>query len=237
MLNPIEEARFVELKNICLELKVQPPPEVFIHLQVHDKNGVLTFDDVQRGHSWTRNFYNLLLGTASNVGGDGTGTFGVGKMSGKKTSGAITSLTTRTPIALSGLILGSGFANNGITNTYGIVVGTVDTAFNANQFALAVIIPAGTAAGNFSYVAMAIPTQNYNSETKIWKGTLGRFFNNNSGGLITVKEIGLYWYGYMFNGSGDFMMERSVLSPVVDVVSGAQLTVTYEISGDFSAID
>ena len=46
MLNPIEEAKFAELKERCRELGVPAPPEVFIGVQVHDKNGVLIFDGV-----------------------------------------------------------------------------------------------------------------------------------------------------------------------------------------------
>jgi hypothetical protein len=58
--------------------------------------------------------------------------------------------------------------------------------------------------------------------------------NNNSGGNITVKEIGLCPNG----GWGDFfLLERSLLSPTVTVPNGAQLTATYEIIMDFSSID
>jgi hypothetical protein len=57
---------------------------------------------------------------------------------------------------------------------------------------------------------------------------------------ITVKEVGLAGVVAMFTSAqtNDYMlMERSVLSPTVPVPNGAQLTVTYSISMDFSAID
>jgi hypothetical protein len=60
--------------------------------------------------------------------------------------------------------------------------------------------------------------------------------NNNSGGSITVKEVGLMYVGNTYNNDYH-LVERSVLSPTVAVANAAQLTVTYEISMDFSAID
>ena len=50
MLNPQEEAKREQLKAKCREMKVLPPSDIFIGLQVHEK-GKLIFDDVQRGHS------------------------------------------------------------------------------------------------------------------------------------------------------------------------------------------
>jgi hypothetical protein len=85
---------------------------------------------------------------------------------------------------------------------------------------------------------MTAPVNVYTSGTKTWENTIIRIFNNNSGGVIVIKEAGLYWSGYLFDTSiGYHMHERSVLSPTVAVANGAQLTVTYAISMDFSAID
>jgi hypothetical protein len=57
-----------------------------------------------------------------------------------------------------------------------------------------------------------------------------------------VAETGIYWSGWISPAaagalSGVRMIERSVLSPTVNVPNGAQLTVTYSISLDFTAID
>jgi hypothetical protein len=231
MLDPKEEKRFEKLRGMCRELKVPAPPEIMIGLQVHE-GGVLTFDDVQRGHSWTRNFWNFLWGCAADGKGDGGTTFGAGYMTAKSTAGAVSGGGAASSYHYS--LLGGNYGLSGAVAivTSGIVIGTDDTAFSIDQFALSAQISNATIA----HTAMANFTQSYALET--WKMTLVRIFNNNSGGSVTVKETGLYVTGNNFAGSsGSLMFERSVLSPTVAVANGAQLTVTYEISMDFSAID
>ena len=234
MLNPIEEAKFAELKERCRELGVPAPPEVFIGVQVHDKNGVLIFDGVQRGRSWTRNFYNFLFGAGSDCVGDGTDLFDAGKMSVKRTNGNIFSYTSG-HIQRVSTDVGSGFCNNGMNANYGIVVGSGTLAFDLNQFALDGLIATGANSGQLAYQAMTNPEiSSYTAGTKTWETTHLRVFNNNSQATVTVKEVGLYWYGNAFGGQSYYMLERSLLSPVVDVPVGGQLTVTYKISMVFS---
>jgi hypothetical protein len=215
MLDPKEEARFDELKSMCRELKVPAPPEIMIGLQVHDHNGVLVFDDKQRGHSWTRNYWNHIAISALLQSSPWTLTpYAAGTLACAQTNGA----TNGTPGAL--------FSASGIT------VGTGDTAFGVNQYALVAAIANGNGAGQLAYSAGVGGTPSYNGGTKIWSVIHSRIMNNNSGGSITIKESGVYCVG-----TNTFMQERSVLSPTVAVANGAQLTVTYTISMDFSAID
>ena len=220
MLDQKEEAKFDELKGMFRDLKLPPPPEIFIGLQVH-KDGELIFDDKQRGHSWTRNFYNYkcLIGTNATIANTG---FGAGHMSDKNIFGNYNGNLA---------LLRGALATGGAETINGIVVGTSDTAFNIEQYALGALIANGTGAGQFTYQASAFNSKAYAS--KIWTSTCKRIMNNNSGGDITVKEVGLY---PQYNGV-IFLMERSVLAPTVLVPNAAQLTVTYEISMDFSAID
>jgi hypothetical protein len=49
-----------------------------------------------------------------------------------------------------------------------------------------------------------------------------------------LREHSTFFEKYIW---GKFLTERSVLDPTVLVANGAQLTVTYEISMDFSSID
>ena len=215
MLNPIEEAKFAELKDKCRELGVPAPPEIHIGFQVHDKNGVLIFDDLQRGHSWTRNYYNLLYARATSGVGSGSASFMAGYMSQKRQSGSIDNIIVGIP---SSLILT-------------IIVGTGDTAFSVEQTNLATQIADGSGAGQLSHQPMAAAVSTYTAGTKTWKTTRQRIFNNNSGGIITLKEVGILSDNYTY------LVERSLLDPAVAVPVGAQLTVTYEITMDFSAID
>ncbi|MCK9195435.1 MAG: hypothetical protein M0P16_00460 [Syntrophales bacterium] len=224
MLNPTEEKKYAELKTLCVKLKVPSPPEIMIGLKVHDKNGILIIDDIQRGHSWTRNFWNLFY-AGFNVG----------------------------PLVLADSTFGAGYANfkdntAGVHAQYasgqfeakiGIIsVGTADTAFDIDQYTLAAAIEDGTSSGQLSHVAQAAAISAYTSGTQTWKTTVARIFNNNSGGSITIKEVGINNIFYVPSyGARTVLMERSILSPTVAVPNGAQLTVTYEISMDFSAID
>jgi hypothetical protein len=223
MLDPKEEKRFAELKSMCRELKVPPPPEIMIGLKVHDKNGILTFDDIQRGHSWTRNYWNCIAKLFTGYVGSGS-TFGAGYL----TTKTLTASVGTTPTDLR-----AAYFQGGLGAYYpGIAIGTGDTAFGIDQYTMVAQIATGTGSGQMIYNAQSTTTGSYVGET--WTSTTSRIFNNNSGGSITVKEVGLYSYP---GGDGVFMMERSVLSPTVTVANGAQLTVTYEISMDFSAID
>lgn len=240
MLDIVEETKFSELRKLCSDLKVPAPPEIMIGFQVHDKNGVLIFDDKQRGHSWTRNFYNSLFGFCGNCGADGGSSFGTGYMSGKTTGGDIYSYTTAQGYfsSYNALILGNGFTENTSVGLFGIKVGTDDTAFSPEQTHLIAPISSGTSTGQLSHVPMVAGTITYTGGTTTWKATLYRIFNNNSGAIITVKEAGLYsQIGLYVPGLAYYLFERSVPSPSVSVAIGAQLTVTYEISLDFSAID
>ena len=233
MLNLAEEIKFAELREKCRELKVMTPPEVMISLKVTEKNKTI-FEDVQRGHSWTRNFYNFMFSIATNVCGDGGSSFGAGYISIKDTNGAIAALDTHLIYAHD-----AGFGNTATTDLFGIVVGTGDTAFSTAQFKLATGISAGNSAGMFAHQEMVFNTPDtYNAGTKLWTATMTRVFNNNSGGAITVKESGLIWMGNIYSDSNRYtLMERSVLSPTINVPDGAQLTVSYAISTSFAAID
>ncbi len=241
MLNPVEEAKFAELRGRCRDLGVPCPPEIHIGLKVHDKDGNLTFENIQRGHSWTRNFYNYLFMTTADAPGAGSENFGVGYLSGKGPSGTLYGITycaARSGASTESLILAGGIHNNSTTTDYGIVVGTSATAENPDLFTLGTLILTGATSGKLAYQAMTYPVTAYTAGTKTWKNTIKRVMNNNSGGSITVAETGLYSSIRFADSSAyNYMVERSVLSPTVAVGNGAQLTVTYEISMDFSAID
>jgi hypothetical protein len=216
MLDPKEEARFDELKTMCRELKVPSPPEIMIGLKVHE-GGVLTFYDIQRGHSWVRNYWNMVAVQVWNASAGSS--YAAGSLAFKNVGGGIESWTGYWLAAYQ--IIGS------------IHAGTSDAAFALENYALGAVIVSGNGAGQLLKSAMTRGTPAYNGGTKVWSNTLACIWNNNSGNSITVKETGL---GASYTG-GYPLMERSVLSPTVAVANGAQLTVTYTISMDFSAID
>lgn len=206
-------------------------PKIFIGFQVHDK-GKLVFDNLQEGHSWTRNYWNIMFGNTAAATGGGTATFGAGYMAVKITGGSQTIANA----SYSASSEQNGFYCSGAVSTYGIVVGTGDTAFSVEDYDLAAQISTGTGTGQLVYSAMSRPVASYASTT--WTSTIVRVFNNNSGGSITIKETGMIWNGKCFdNVARNYLCERSVLDPTVAVANGAQLTVTYTVSMDFNAID
>jgi hypothetical protein len=213
MLDPKEEAKFAELKAMCRELHVPAPPGIMIGLKVHDKNGILVFDDVQRGHSITRNWYNSILYTAMGIKTVGS-TYAAGSMCCRDTTGLIQST----------------YIYAGYDSSYnGIIVGAGDTEFAFENYILASKITSGNGAGQLLASTGTVGTPAYVS--KVWTVITSKVFNNNSGSSITVKEVGLTC------NVNALLIERSVLSPTVAVANGAQLTVSYQISMDFSTID
>lgn len=240
MLNVEEEKRICELKALCKELKIQAPIDIYISLKVEKNNKVL-FDDIQRGHSWTRNYYTLVFGSITSCNSTPSIEYGAGHMTFKFEGGTVNS----NGVYNVGVITGNTTTNGGIIMTSlgsdgGIIVGTGTTAFNIDNYKLESKVDHGNGSGQLAYQPMVktgnVPT--YNSGTKTWSVDITRVFNNNSGATIVIGETGLICYisGFYVNNSR-YLIERSVLSPTVSVLDGAQLTVTYTFSSDFSAID
>ena len=77
-------------------------------------------------------------------------------------------------------------------DTYGIVVGTSDTAFSGTDTALDSKIDNGTGSGELEYSAMPYSTTiEPNTSGSTTSMTLTRRFENNSGASITIKEVGI----------------------------------------------
>lgn len=240
MLNVEEEKRIRELKALCKELKIQAPIDIYISLKVEKNNKVL-FDDVQRGHSWTRNYYTLIFGSITTCTSTATSTYAAGHMTFRRDDGAISvSGAYNVGVYFSNTTGDGGIIAVVPTSTAGIIVGTGTTAFNIDNYKLESKVNHGNGSGQLAYQPMVktsnVPT--YNSGTKTWSVDITRVFNNNSGATIVIGETGLLSKITSFSVLGDgYLIERSVLSPTVSVLDGAQLTVTYTFSSDFSAID
>ncbi len=233
-----EDAQWAELKDNCKELGVPAPPEIHINFEVKDKDGNVIFVDRQRGHSWTRNFYNYLFGICTGSYKSGT-TFEAGALTGKRTNATIESITNYS--CGNNNNQNAGLISNAAANTWGIVVGTDATAFSAEHHSLQTVVASGNSAGQLAYSTMVGQPSVYDPSAgaEKWTGHLVRVFNNNSGGSIVLAEVGIYFYGGLYtNGTtNSYLIERSVLSPTVTVPDSAQLTITYEISMSFAAID
>ncbi len=112
--------------------------------------------------------------------------------------------------------------------TYGIVVGTDNTAPTVTDTALVTQIAHGVGAGQLQYSATTFGAPASDATTSQF--TVTRNFANGSGGAITVQEVGLYTRHYPFNGASVVayvMLIRDVIAGGISVLNGQTLTINY----------
>jgi len=116
----------------------------------------------------------------------------------------------------------------GVTTNYGILVGTSNDAVSLDDYFIAVI-PHGTGADQLSYQGMAIPSVTWTQGSLTMNVNWNRYMNNNSGGDITVEEVGLAAY----TEQGYILFERHVTGGLL-VPATAQLQYDYNMSMVYS---
>ena len=121
-----------------------------------------------------------------------------------------------------------GFQANAASanDTYGIQIGTSNTAIGIADYHLNTKITHGTTSGKLQYGACSIGAAGTTGTTRQF--TISRTFTNLSGGDITVEEVGLILGAYYSSSYGYFMIEHSLLN--FTVTNGTSGTVTYTIS-------
>ena len=214
------------------------PLKAFLEFEVRDRNGKLITRKKQRAHSWVRNLYNLMVCQAAAVAGDSA----VG-LSLVDTGGAIRSDNTTQPAsgeASSGsgnrriyVGLGYGLYAGAGVDTFGLVVGTGSDPESFDDYALGTKIASGNLAGQLAYSVTDDPVVSTVGTTKRIQWI--RYFNNNSGGAITVNEVGMYTKGCISSYSINYMLCRDLVSGGVEVPDTGQLKVTYTIQLPYPA--
>lgn len=195
------------------------PLEAYWEIEVRDANGKLLTFRKFKAKSWLPQFMGLLKGQFAVP-------FGVvdgGNVPVTDTSGTVRYMPG----------IGNAYtcymhinAGDGVAD-YGPVVGSSDTPNAINTYTMGAIIPHGNASGQLYYGATTIENPQNPSGTNYWIFRIIRVFSNNSGGSITVKEIGLIVKAFDSNSDTRyFLIARDVISPVT-VPSGATLTVRY----------
>lgn len=237
MLDPKEEKKWQEYLMMCKELKIPSVPFIFINVEKYNKHGEMVKSDIERAHSWTRNLYNLIFETVSAGSTSGTNNFGAGYMTGKTTGGSVHYVAGYDMCKSSGQ-MNAGIVNTGQTSSFGLVVGSSTTAFDEDHYAMQSVIAHGTGSGQLYYYSMGRPYTYYTAGSKTWTTELTRFFENMDTASITIKEAGLYWYGYLCTSSQSvYMVERTVLASTIALAQGEIAKIKYTITMDFSAID
>jgi hypothetical protein len=231
------ESQYEELKKLARELHI-PVAEAFWQLEVKDRNGRMIRTYNQRSHSWVRNAYNLLLCQAAAIPSNSSLGLAIVDTGGSTHSD-------------SGTQPASGWSSNGASNmriyvgsnygfyapagvdSMGIVVGTGSGAENFNDHSLGARVSSGNGAGQLAYSAMDAPSISTVGTSKqvVWI----RYFNNNSGGDITVNEAGIYTKGTVDGSTVYYMMCRDLLTGGVDIPDTGQLKVTYTVQLTYPA--
>ncbi len=234
-----KEEDYRELARLGKVLGV-PVFEAFLTVETFDKKGKRTSYHKQRSHSWTRNAYNLMFMQLASKDGDDATTFGGGFLNIKNTGGAV--LDGSSPASISdpgsSTVLQSvdtagtnGYLATSGEDAFGILVGTGTNAESFEDYALQTKIASGNAATELAYGAHDVHAETYTAGTKTYEVDLVRYFNNNSGGSITVNEVGLAAHAYAPDTDDtNFLVARDKLGSGVAVADTGQLRVTYTIS-------
>ena len=225
-----EEQEYTKLRKLAQELHI-PIPVAFWTFDVFDKDGKLIQRHKQRSHSWTRNAYNSIFSRIAkkNV---SDGTFGAGKLSIKDTGGTLrsgagsvshfTGGNYDTPNDSDGILTPAAQIDKGI------VVGSGTTAESFEDYVLQTPITEGTGAGQLNAVASENHSMSY--AALVLKDEQVRYFNNNSGGDVSINEVAIY-DGIYAAGGGRYnaCMTRDKLGATVTVPDTGQVKVTYTI--------
>lgn len=243
MLDTKEEQQYKQLKKLGRKLHI-PIPEAFWELEVRDKDGKVIQRHRQRSHSWVRNAYNWLFCQLAAKDGDDD-TFGAGKLNLKNIAGSV-------QYANSSICVGVwrrgestirscdteevfGYRGAAGAGDVGIVVGSGTTAESFESYQLATIIAHGTGAGQLTYIESEELTASYAALTMTVEHV--RYFNNNSGGDISVNELAIY--AQLANGISPYihktMVTRDKLASTVTVPNTGQLKVTYTVQLTYPA--
>lgn len=113
--------------------------------------------------------------------------------------------------------------------THGILVGTGTTATDINDYVLATLIAEGGAATQMNYGNHSVVVPADDDSTYSYAG-ITRTVVNNSGGAISIAEVGLVCQMTWESGTArNFLLIREVLGEAVAVADGLTLTVTIRI--------
>lgn len=198
-------------------LKSIPVPKAEYAIQVSLNGKIIEERPLQPSHSWVRNIWINWFFNLGYKGITGDTTYGEGYYSGWDIDN-----TTDT-------VQYSQLADATLGEATELVVGTGTDAESILGYKLATIIAHGTSTGQLYYQASENMVQS-------WVGGVvscsrSRFYNNNSGGSITVNEVGIY---SNFPAGSQWMLCRDKLSTGVVVPDTGQLKLTYIMTGDVS---
>jgi hypothetical protein len=126
-------------------------------------------------------------------------------------------------------------SNNLNRPTYplGIVVGSGTSSNAYNMHNLAAPISNGSGTGQLVYGSLSVPTSFTTSSNEVYF-IISQMFTNNSGGTITITEVGILLYlqstSATYNGSinhGNVLVWYDTLSSTISLTNGSSVTIYY----------
>jgi hypothetical protein len=215
-----DEKDYEELARLSTKLGF-PVPQTFLNVQVTNPDGTVVTHYDGRSRTWTRMFWNFVIGIFGTVFPDGN--YGAGSLARKSTAG-----TQSVQSYIGSYSVCSSSYQNG---SYGIQVGSSAATEDFNHYALQAQITSGSAAGQLIYRDMPAPLTQYNAGTKAWKIIPIRVFFNNTENPVTVAEVGLTT---MFSNE-NYLVCRDKLATAVIVPAGSTVTISYALTLNFPA--
>jgi hypothetical protein len=197
--------------------------EPYLTIEVIDEKGKVLKRLKRRSHTATRNMYNMFFAHKANVVCYDTA-YTASKFSARQDTGAAWGQNN----------YGVRFCKNPITakqDTWGILVGATNAAFEWSQYQLQAKISNGASTGKIYYHAHAssYATSVWASGTRTWSWNLSRVLGNYASTPITIKEMA--WLPDIAIGGWTFraMLYRDVLTSPVTVPAGDLVKVGYTI--------
>jgi len=226
----------VEAGIIQPERKIELEGAVVLDLvfTLRDKNGNVTNERFEQGHSFLANFIKLLYCNAMRHHAPYADGAALSLVDTGGTARAGSGAATAAFSVGSGGLHGCAFRANAGTGTtgWGILVGTDDGTIlpkDINNYALGAKIAHGTGSGELTYGDTSIVPSTHDGASYSYAG-ITRSFSNGSGANIDVNEIGFATYFYWDTSTYRyFLLSRDILDTPVTVPDGQAMTASIRI--------
>lgn len=170
--------------------------EVWSTLHERGNRKLISYDEVPC-HTWVRNAYNFWTMQMLDTDSLGSAVYGAGTLGMRQTNGTQSAFSYPMDIGDAGGV-NSGYRGLVASVLGGIHAGLGDkaggaTAHNFEDYKMQDLIEEGTLASEeMNYESMIDHTAaNVTYSALVWSCAIQRFMNNNSGGDLTVEEVGL----------------------------------------------
>jgi len=182
--------------------------KVYCLIEVKDKGKVI-YSKQFESHSFVAQWLDLLYG-----------------MFGQNSLSILNNNSPAQAVFVSPLDMNVGSGNQ----SYGIQVGS-GTTKSINDTALDSLIPNGNSAGQLAYGAMSFTSPTINTTTNQGNFSVSRSFTNNSGGSVTVSEVGIVLRSFASDTNFYYIfIIHDILSSPITLANSQVLTVTYIFS-------